>query len=290
MTEKVRDKAAGFSLVELIVVIAILAVVAAVAIPGFARLGAFSRDDAGGAARDLYNMLRAARVYASTYRVDTAVVYGLRDFDPNRVPADSRQIGVDSYSFARRIGDAEAAELGITDANKKLYTFVVVKDFTGTFRTFDGFAAAFQSVTDNSTRKPDGSLEVASGLTYMDGSKGGVAAERLGLSYIRLITLERDSVTNTLTATDLTPRSELGVASSDAPFPAHRFTPAGVLRGGATKTRLTLHVAMSPEADPAERFMPDDEGNPDENRPLYYPVYLHAQTGRVEIGAKEELP
>lgn len=69
---------AAFTLVELIVVLAIIALMAAVAIPSFSRMGLFSHNRLDSSTRSLYSMLSAARVYAITYRVCTAVAY---DYD-----------------------------------------------------------------------------------------------------------------------------------------------------------------------------------------------------------------
>jgi len=78
-----RNRAAGgFTMTELLVVMSIIVILVAAAIPTFARLGVFSRGDMQNTARELYNLLTAARVYASTYRVDTAVVY---DWDINEL-------------------------------------------------------------------------------------------------------------------------------------------------------------------------------------------------------------
>ncbi|NLV46706.1 MAG: type II secretion system protein [Candidatus Hydrogenedentes bacterium] len=64
----------GWTLFELLVVIAIIGILTGISI-SVTRM--FSRDDMRGAARTIYTMLRAARVYATTYNVETAVVYGL---------------------------------------------------------------------------------------------------------------------------------------------------------------------------------------------------------------------
>ncbi len=65
----------GLTLIELIVVLAIVATLSALAIPGLARLGAFSNDSLPRASRELFEMLSAARIYATTWNVRTAVVY-----------------------------------------------------------------------------------------------------------------------------------------------------------------------------------------------------------------------
>jgi len=68
-------RAGGLTMVELVVVVAIIAIMAGIAIPSMARMGLLWRNDLQASARELYTLLRAARIYASTYNVETAVVY-----------------------------------------------------------------------------------------------------------------------------------------------------------------------------------------------------------------------
>ncbi len=72
-----RESRAGFTLVEILVVLAIVAVVSAIAIPGLAKMGAFSRDEFKRATQEVNSVLRAAQLYATTYNVNTAVVYSM---------------------------------------------------------------------------------------------------------------------------------------------------------------------------------------------------------------------
>jgi len=77
-----KEKSGGFSLVELLVVMAIVAILMGISIP---MLRMFTQNDMDRGARSLYTVIRAARVYASTYNVKTAVVYQL-DQDPAGSP------------------------------------------------------------------------------------------------------------------------------------------------------------------------------------------------------------
>ncbi len=77
--------AAGFSLVELIVVLAVIGILAGISIP-VVRM--FSQNDLQRGVRPLTSMLRAARVYAATYNVNTAVIYEIAPF-----PVDDTILG-----------------------------------------------------------------------------------------------------------------------------------------------------------------------------------------------------
>ncbi len=67
----------GFTLVELLVVVAIIVLITSVSVPMMARSGMFSGNKTNAAAVDLYAQLRGAQTYATTQNVDTAIVYGI---------------------------------------------------------------------------------------------------------------------------------------------------------------------------------------------------------------------
>ena len=64
----------GWTLIELLVVISIISILGVISVP---ILRSFARNDMRDGARTVYTMLRAARVYAMTHNVETAVVYEL---------------------------------------------------------------------------------------------------------------------------------------------------------------------------------------------------------------------
>ena len=82
MHGKYRENRAGFTLVEVMVVLAIVALVSAIAIPGLAKLGALSRDEFRRSVSELDSLLREAQVYSTTYNVETAVAYSMDNFSP----------------------------------------------------------------------------------------------------------------------------------------------------------------------------------------------------------------
>lgn len=78
-----RDRHSGYTLVELLVVMAIIVMLSSVTIPTLIRSGFFSSDKSRTAARDLFAQLRAANVHATTNNVDAAIAYDVE------VPQDS---------------------------------------------------------------------------------------------------------------------------------------------------------------------------------------------------------
>ena len=72
-----RDRHNGFTLVELLIVIAIILLVSSVTVPTMMRSGMFGGNPSAGAARELFALLRASQVYATTHNVDAAIAYGI---------------------------------------------------------------------------------------------------------------------------------------------------------------------------------------------------------------------
>lgn len=67
----------GFTLVELLVVLAIIIMISSISVPLVIRGGYFSANQTRAAAGDLYAQLRGAHVYATSNNVDTAIAYGV---------------------------------------------------------------------------------------------------------------------------------------------------------------------------------------------------------------------
>ena len=94
----------GVTLVELLVVIAIIGILTSAAIPILSRLSGFASSKNQEASRDLYTILKAAQIYASTHNTDTAVIYIAREYtdslDEGPSPAATQ------YMVVRRINSA----------------------------------------------------------------------------------------------------------------------------------------------------------------------------------------
>jgi len=104
---RLHGRRRGMTMIELIVVLAVLALMSAIAIPTFARLGYFSRNDLQATARELHSMLKAAKIYAATYRVNTAVAYSVVPVIDSRTGATVEIIDAAAlvYEFPEKIRD-----------------------------------------------------------------------------------------------------------------------------------------------------------------------------------------
>ena len=72
-----RDSYSGFTLVELLIVMAIIVLMTSVTVPAMMGSGMFGGEPTNAGARDLFAQLRAANVHATTKNMDTAVAYGI---------------------------------------------------------------------------------------------------------------------------------------------------------------------------------------------------------------------
>ncbi|MCX8064120.1 MAG: prepilin-type N-terminal cleavage/methylation domain-containing protein [Candidatus Hydrogenedentes bacterium] len=72
-----RSRNKGLTLTELLVVLAIVGLLGLITVPSFVRFYLDSTDRVRLSAKDLMQIIQTARMYAITYRVNTAVVYSL---------------------------------------------------------------------------------------------------------------------------------------------------------------------------------------------------------------------
>lgn len=89
MTVTRLNSTRGLTLVELLIVLGLISILAAMAVTGMGQAGVFSRDHLQRNTRELYSLLRAARIYAATFNVRTAVVYSFDNYTSPFVDANN---------------------------------------------------------------------------------------------------------------------------------------------------------------------------------------------------------
>jgi len=129
----------GLSLVEILSVLAIIAIMASVTVPMMWRMGAFSRERRTGAARELYAMLRAAKVYAASNRVDTALAYYYNPEDDNHDPV---------LGFQRQLLNTTIIVRKLTSGD-----FVPLQNRNGAFRAMEEGTCAYLTDVDSAGLK-----------------------------------------------------------------------------------------------------------------------------------------
>jgi len=285
---RLEKNAHGFTMVEIMVVMAILAILSSLAIATFTRAGLFARDDLQKGARELYGLLRAARIYAATYRVNTAVVYNLDNFvHPDANPGNSPGLSapvMDSVTggLVRVIQAAaimyqvpEAAGFNVTQERP----FVPVPNEKGSFLPFPGGIVLLlgDAVTNqayyNSIRPRFAPVYDPSDSAYLENLNEG-----LGMNTRVLLCLDG-------TGPYAPPGSDDWLYPVTAEFPAHVFQPSGRLETTGGKERYVIYVAHSPDAMADVRLSDPGSGPSLDAGVVHIPIEIFKSTGRAEIAS-----
>ncbi len=247
-----RHNAHGVSLVELLIVLAMIGILGALSVPTLLRLGLFGGNKAEQAARDLFSALKAARIYANTYNVETAVAYNASVDYEDSVMAGFYPPVIDQFAMVRKLTKQE-----IEDFERRLYgsphddleelagsLFIPIANSNGRFRRFREGTCILPDI-----------FEVGA-----DSSCLPLTNSRRGLTPILILDSQLDPQN-----LFFPPRKNYDLFTSAAPgkeaFPAHVFKPGGALDADeGSPQRVSVRVGLLPDQQPDERFVvpPDD--------------------------------
>lgn len=247
----------------MLIVIALIAALAGLAIPAITRAGGFMSDDPDTAARELYASMRAARVYATTYRVNTAVVYGMTQ-RVDSVTGITVPV-IDSYGVARQLDRDERQSLGIGYVN----AYTPVQDYEAHFRKLPANSCIISI---------DNNYELTPGVLA-----DGTAREGFFPVYLHAIDGPR-----------IEPLYAMPAGADPSLFPAHVFTPSGFMEPETSPVaRFTVNVALMPDASAEDRYAlaPGDiipgsdpeQTDPDGELKVPVRIELFRTTGRVKM-------
>jgi prepilin-type N-terminal cleavage/methylation domain-containing protein len=247
---KLSTRGNGYSLVELLVVIAIIVTMAAAAVPSFVKYARLASSEPDYVRRELFAALRAAKVYALTFRTDTAIAYAV-NIKNDSVDGIPTQV-FDGFIMCRRANDIETNLFGLakigpaTASTTGLGTFVPVRDESG----------RMSSIRDGICVFPD----------YRGSTDREIATVASDLGVMPIYVVDMEASVQSGTTVYVTPRVingqslEYGVAG----FPAHVFQASGILRSTSPKTRVTLDVAPAPDRAVDDRYVEVPDGVQDD--------------------------
>jgi len=277
----------GFTLVELMVVLAIVAILMGLAVPA-ARM--FVQGDQERGARELYTLLRAARVYAATYRINTAVAY------------EVRSDVLDTFYGAQAVQVLRGAMMVYElPTERQAYAgFYVPVPGWGDFRPFPtGYCVLLQGAPEGFDAPP-GSAPGGTviNINQPDKPMKFVDPASLGLIPVKVL---NDSVEIEGTANQHLWQIPPG-RDQYTYYPAHSFDQTGKLippTGDTSKERYRIFFAPMPDRPQPERLTSLGDANPEDPLVLKawiegtlpnaftmvgVPIEIYRSTGRVEMG------
>lgn len=306
----------GYTLTELLIVLAIIAMLSGLAIPAVVKIGGFLSKKSDLAARDLYGALRAARMSAVSYRNDIAVVYALHARYDNYTKGQSYVL--DGFGTARRATPAQIEQIKVNYPfikdvleNPSRHSrvplqaddiFILATEPGARFQKMPNGTAIIGHLTAQEEQTlrasgfidepPQSVVDFVDGLNDPQGLYRGLTSRGMRMIYLFM---ETDTGPQGIVA-DVPletgdPTIDLPIDISPYTFPAHVFLPTGELGAPGSslarnlKERITIDVGPAPDAALEDRFTvsPQEGVQPVMAAPVR--VELYRSTGRVQIAS-----
>ena len=289
-----RKRTPGFTLVEILVVLAVIAVISAIAIPGLAKLGAFSRDEFKRTVIQVDSLLRAAQIYSTTYHVNTAVVYSLDQWSQWEATG---AVGTDPAPYNPIVDSLTGAPVRQIEAAAIMYqlpstfgnvanAYVPIPGEAGEFQPLPfGMSLLLQHPESDldADLEPDPVYLETTSHNYQPGAPVNAIGE-FGMSTVTAaIGLPVEATVPEFLNFIANPANFV-----QARFPAHVFTPAGrVAVASVDRERFTLYIAPGADRPLDERLVEPEYPNAflldGSTNLLHRKLYLHKSTARTSV-------